>query len=74
MVRGRRNNSVIAQRQVTGDTEGGLADPTIVHLAIRVLIVDLPTLAALTVLADDVNIHLLPCVDVDVNATLLALA
>ena len=73
MVRGRRNNSVIAQRQVTGDTEGGLADPTIVHLAIRVLIVDLPTLAALPVLADDVNLHPLPCINVNVNPPLLTL-
>ena len=73
MVRSRRDDRVVAQRQIARDTEGRLTNPTIVHVAIGVPIVDLPTLAALPVLADDVNLHPLPCVNVDVNPPLLAL-
>ena len=73
MIHGRRDDRMVTQRQIARDAKGRLIDPAIVYLPIRIPIVDLPTLAALPVLADDVNLHPLPCIDVDVNAPLLAL-
>jgi len=42
-------------------------------MAIGVPIINLPTLAVLPVLANDVNLHPLPCINVNVNPPLLTL-